>query len=217
MSKFEDAFLDLVHRVNDDPIKVFDDALTYVLCQLSTGEVKVAWEHNEEHNKAFADFTMAYLDYLAEQLEKTFWCDAWGDAFMDLAGQFKSFRGQFFTPPGVANLCSMTASTFGTLVFEREVINDCACGSARMLLAAQEQAYKNGHLPPYLIGEDIDGMCCKMAAINLCVHGCQGEVIRHDTLKDPDGGLYGYVINEYHPMTTIRKSTNRADFKKFQI
>ena len=67
MTKFEDAFLDLVHRVNDDPIKVFDDALTYVLCQLSTGEVKVAWEHNEEHNKAFADFTRAYLDYLAER------------------------------------------------------------------------------------------------------------------------------------------------------
>ena len=213
MNKFDDAFIELAHRINYDPIKVFDDALTYVLCRLSTGAVKVAWEYGPEQNKAFSGFMDTYLDYLSEQLETS----AWGDAFMDLAGQFKSFRGQFFTPPGVANLCAMTASTSGVLVFDREVINDCACGSARMLLAAQEQAYKNGHPAPYLIGEDIDGMCCKMAAINLCVHGCQGEVIRHDTLKDPDGCLYGYVINEYHPMTTIRKSTNRADFKKFQI
>ena len=217
MTKFEDAFLDLAHRINNDPIKVFDDALTYVLCRLSTGAVKVAWEYGPEQNKAFSGFMDTYLEYLSEQLEKSFWCDAWGDAFMDLAGQFKSFRGQFFTPPGVANLCAMTASTSGVLVFDREVINDCACGSARMLLAAQEQAYKNGHPAPYLIGEDIDGMCCKMAAINLCVHGCQGEIIRHDTIRDPDGGQYGYIINEHHPMTTIRKSTNRSDFKKFQI
>lgn len=217
MNKLYTAFLDLVRRINNDPIKVFDDALTYVLCRLSTGAVKVAWEYGPEQNKAFSDFMDTYLEYLSEQLEKSFWCDAWGDAFMDLAGQFKSFRGQFFTPPGVANLCAMTSSTSGVIVFDREVINDCACGSARMLLAAQEQAYKNGHPAPYLIGEDIDGMCCKMAAINLCVHGCQGEIIRHDTIRDPDGGQYGYIINEHLPMTTIRKSTNRSDFKKFQI
>lgn len=217
MNKFEDAFIELAHRINNDPIKVFDDALTYVLCRLSMGEVKVAWDYSEEQNKAFADFMTTYLEYLGEQLEKFFWCDAWGDAFMDLAGKYKSFRGQFFTPPGVANLCAMTSSISGVLVFEREVINDCACGSARMLLAAQEQAYKNGHPAPYLIGEDIDGMCCKMAAINLCVHGCQGEVIRHDTLKDPDGGEYGYIINESLPITSIRRSTTRSDFKKFKI
>lgn len=217
MTRFENAFIKLVNRITNDPIKVFDDALTYVLSRLSAGEVKVAWDYSEQQNQAFSDFMKTYLDYLCEQLENHFWCDAWGDAFMDLAGKYKSFRGQFFTPPGVANLCAMTVSTFGELVFEREVINDCACGSARMLLAAQEQAYKNGHRQPYLIGEDIDGMCCKMAAINLCVHGCRGEVIMHDTLKDPDGGTYGYIINEYLPITTIRKSTNRSDFKKFQI
>lgn len=210
MNEFEKAFVELLHRINNDPIKVFDDALTYVLCRFSTGAVDVSWEYGESQNECFEAFARAYLDYLGGQLEKSFWCDAWGDAFMDLSGQFKSFRGQFFTPSGAANLCAMIAGGDG-------VINDCACGSARMLLAAQEQAFKKSGQMPYLIGEDIDGMCCKMAAINLCVHGCRGEIIRHDTLRDPDGGSYGYVINEYLPMPTIRISKNRSDFKKFHI
>ena len=217
MTRFEDAFIQLAHRINNDPIKVFDDALTYVLCRLSTGAINVSWEYTGVQNLAFADFTKTYLEYQQEQLEKSFWHDAWGDAFMDLAGKFKSFRGQFFTPTGVANLCSMLSSTTGIIVFEREVINDCACGSARMLLAAQEQAYKNGHQTPYLICEDVDGMCCKMAAINLCVHGCRGEIIRHDTLRNPDGGNYGFIVNEHLPVPTIRMSSNRGDFVKFRV
>lgn len=37
MNEFEKAFVELLHRINNDPIKVFDDALTYVLCRFSTG------------------------------------------------------------------------------------------------------------------------------------------------------------------------------------
>ena len=47
-----------------------------------------------------------------------------------------------------------------------------------------------------LVGEDIDGICCKMAAVNLAVHGCFGEVIRHDSIGEQNALRYGYIVNE---------------------
>lgn len=147
-----------------------------------------------------------------------FWYDAWGDMFMELSGKFKSFRGQFFTPASVADLCAKMSDTEST--GDRPVINDCACGSARMLLAAEQLAYEKGPVQPYLIGEDIDGMCCKMAAINLAIHGCIGEVIRHDSLQHPDEMSYGYIINETLQvgvsLPSIRRSECKSDFMKFR-
>lgn len=159
-----------------------------------------------------------YFAYQQEQVATKFWYDAWGDMFMELSGKFKSFRGQFFTPAAVADLCAkMSVPQYQG---DRPVINDCACGSARMLLAAEQLAYERGSVQPYLIGEDIDGMCCKMAAINLAVHGCLGEVVRHDSLQHPDELSYGYIINESlsagNSFPSIRRSEDKSDFMKFR-
>ena len=218
MDKLNDAFLSLVKAVNDDPLKVFDDALTYILRFLSIDKEEVSWSHTEQHNQAFADFLYAYLDQLKDILRTRFWYDAWGDIFMDLAGKFKSFRGQFFTPDSVADLCAKMCA--GESFSRKPLMNDCACCSARMLLAAYQVAYEKMNIKPYLIGEDIDGMCCRMAAINLAVHGCCGEVIRHDSLKCPDDMSYGYIVNESLEQTgvpSIRKSYEKSDFVKFRI
>ena len=218
MNKLYAAFLEMVRKINDDALKVFDDALTYILRYLSVDDMDVVWPHEDEDNLAFAEFLSAYLEYQQEQTATRFWYDAWGDMFMELSGKFKSFRGQFFTPAAVADLCAKMSKLECT--GDRPVINDCACGSARMLLAAEQLAYEKNQMQPYLIGEDIDGMCCKMAAINLAVHGCMGEVVRHDSLKNPDELDYGYIINEslsaglFFP--SIRRSEVKSDFKKFQ-
>ena len=218
---FFNAFLDLVRKLRQDPIKVFNDALTYVLRFLSIDEMVIPWEYGPEENEAFQGFTDQYLRFVLEKTKDRFWIDAWGDMYMDLAGKYKAFRGQYFTPAGMSDLAARIARTGTDLSFGRMVINDCACGSARMLLSAEEEAFKAGDPQPYLIGEDIDGMCCKMAAINMAVHGCLGEVIKHDSLKDPDGLSYGYLINESlaqgNSFPSIRTSSAREDFKKFQV
>lgn len=219
MNKLYTAFLDLVRRINDDALKVFDDALTYILRYLSIDGMDTPWLHDENDNRAFADFMATYFSYQQEQVATKFWYDAWGDMFMELSGKFKSFRGQFFTPAAVADLCAKMSVPQHQ--GDSPVINDCACGSARMLLAAEQLAFEKGSAQPYLIGEDIDGMCCKMAAINMAVHGCLGEVVRHDSLQHPDELSYGYIINETLPaglsFPSIRRSEEKADFKKFQL
>lgn len=218
---FYNAFLDLVRKLRQNPIKVFNDALTYVLRFLSIDEVETPWEYGPEENEAFQTFTDQYLHYFLDQTKDKFWIDAWGDMYMDLAGKYKDFRGQFFTPPGMSDLAARISRTGSYQNCGRVVINDCACGSARMLLAAEEEAYNHGDPQPYLIGEDIDGMCCKMAAINMAVHGCLGEIIRHDALRNPDELSYGYLINETlaqgSSFPSIRTSSSREDFKKFRI
>ncbi len=219
MNKLYTAFLDLVRRINDDALKVFDDVLTYILRYLSIDDAGTVWTHDEKDNQAFADFMSTYFAYQQEQLATKFWYDAWGDMFMELSGKFKSFRGQFFTPAAVADLCAkMSVPRYQG---DRPIVNDCACGSARMLLAAEQLAFEKGSAQPYLIGEDIDGMCCKMAAINMAVHGCLGEVIRHDSLQHPDELSYGYIINETLTaglsFPSIRRSEVRSDFKKLQL
>jgi type I restriction-modification system DNA methylase subunit len=141
--------------------------------------------------------------------------------FMENSGNFKSFRGQFFTPAAVSDLCARISwDDMPLLASGRPVVNDCACGSARMLLAAHKIAYDKGMMQPYLVGEDIDGICCKMAAVNFAVHGCFGEVIRHDSLKEPGEFRYGYIINESlasgNDMPSIRISTDKQDFWKLR-
>ena len=221
MNKMNDAFLTLVRTINDDPLKVFDDTLTYILRFLSIDQIPISWEHSQADNQAFFSFMNLYFHEQQERTDIKFWHDAWGDLFMELSGNFKSFRGQFFTPTGVADLCAKMGSLEDTEIIYQPIINDCACGSGRMLLAADQLSYENKRIQPYLIGEDIDGMCCKMAAINLAVHGCLGEVVRHDSLKNPDKLLYGYRINETlaagSKYPSIRRSENKKDFRKFNL
>jgi len=222
MNRFDKAFIDLVGKVHEDPIKVLDDSLTYIIARLSINEaLNISWDYAPEQTKAYADFTGVYLAFLEEKLASSFWYDAWGDMFMENSGNFKSFRGQFFTPAAVSDLCARISwDDIPLLASGRPVINDCACGSARMLLAAQKQAHESKVQQPYLVGEDIDGICCKMAAVNLAVHGCFGEVIRHDSLKEPGEFRYGYIINESiaqgMSVPCIRFSTDKKDFWKLR-
>lgn len=226
MNRFDKAFMDLVGAIKDDALKVLDDALTYIISRLSINEkTDFKWNHTQEENAAFAEFMYQYVGYMNEQLEKKFWYDAWGDMFMEASGNYKSFRGQFFTPAAVSDLCARigcddTPAPALAPVSGRTVVNDCACGSARMLLAAFKMAYDKDAEKPYLIGEDIDGICCKMAAVNLAIHGCFGEIIRHDSLMEPGEFRYGYIVNESlaagMDFPSIRISTDKKDFFKLR-
>ncbi|UII21575.1 N-6 DNA methylase [Fulvivirga ligni] len=103
------------------------------------------------------------------------WCDPLGNLYEEITSKRKSQAlGQFFTPE---HLCDLMVQLNYSEVISNARISDPACGSGRNLLAFHV-AYPGN----YVFGEDIDLMCCKMAAINLMVHGCQGEIIHHNSL-----------------------------------
>jgi type I restriction enzyme M protein len=60
-------------------------------------------------------------------------------------------------------------------------VNEPACGSGRLVLAANQVAKGN-----YYICQDLDPICCKMTAINLCFHEIRAEIHCMDSLRMTD-------------------------------
>lgn len=195
--------------------------LDYIIgCMDPEGKPVEGWRYNKEQNQCFYTMMTAYFNIMQDALVHDGWHDAFGDLFMEWAGS-KNALGQCFTP---ACICDMMADcTFGDTKpdvpqvncngFGRRItVSDCACGSGRLLLAAASKLERIGAEKPYLIGEDIDAMCCKQTAINMMIHGCYGEVICHDTLCEPGEARFGYIVNEglypFPALPTIRRFTD---------
>lgn len=195
--------------------------LDYIIgCMDPEGKPVEGWRYNKEQNQCFYTMMAVYFNIMQDALVHDGWHDAFGDLFMEWAGS-KNALGQCFTP---ACICDMMADcTFGDTKpdvpqvncngFGRRItVSDCACGSGRLLLAAASKLERMGAEKPYLIGEDIDAMCCKQTAINMMIHGCYGEVICHDTLCEPGEARFGYIVNEglypFPALPTIRRFTD---------
>lgn len=129
-------------------------------------------------------------------------------------GKFKSSAmGQFFTP---LSLCQLMAEI--TYSPEMRTVNDCACGSGRLLLAHFMKSDKSKWY--YYYAEDLDPVCVKMCALNFMIHGMLGQVVHHDALMQDFLGAY--EVNEIKwpfptPCCSIRKITeaeywNRRDW-----
>ena len=172
MREFNNAFSGLVRRY--EPSRVFDDLLSIIVCCMAQGtqeewyfEVINRYEKKELDSfvKMFGHLLMIY----EESLNSCSWFDPLGTFYEELASKSKkSGFGQFFTPPG---LCDLMAQ----LVVEKDQwgkeINEPCSGSGRAILAANKQAPGN-----YYIAQDIDPVCAKMTAINMCFHHIRGEV-----------------------------------------
>lgn len=117
------------------------------------------------------------------------WYDALGEYYQVLTSRGKSqIMGQYFTPKEV---CTMMAIMSGANADQRgagQTVHDPACGSGRMLLAWHAIAPGN-----YQFGADLDPICAKMTAVNMCIHGCEGEAVCMDSLKLE--WRFGYRIN----------------------
>lgn len=101
-------------------------------------------------------------------------CDPLGELYQTYVSKGKN--GQFFTPDRVADLLACLSGLDGSVL--GEAVCDPACGSGRLLLAA---ARHNRHLRFY--GADIDGVCCKMAVVNMLLQSLTGEIAHMDTLS----------------------------------
>lgn len=115
--------------------------------------------------------------------------DVLGELFQELELHNRS-RGQFFTPISIAD--AMAALTLGSVekTYEEKgfvTINDPACGSGVMLIAAARVALRQG-VPLdclYLFGQDIDECAVHMTYLQVALMGCPGAVIHGDTLRAP--------------------------------
>jgi type I restriction enzyme M protein len=179
LKTFNSLFFDFQYK--HDLNRVFDDLLTVIICAMGRGtqeplylETIKKYDRKELDTfcKLFAELTVIYQNNLL----LNDWCDPLGEYYECLIGNYKKSNfGQYFTPKSI---CQMMAS----FVIEKDnfgqTINEPCSGSGRMVLAANQVTKGN-----YYVCEDLDPMCCKMTAINLCFHEIRGEVHCHDTLK----------------------------------
>lgn len=160
---------------------------------------------------------MIWMEKVATAMEKGSWIDFFGGVYEEMyqSRGKASTLGQFFTPPNICDLMAKISSPV------KGRVNDCACGSGRTLLAGASAAgFPRSN---FYIGEDLDMVSVKMCALNLMIHGCQGRVVRHDTLAEPICFDYGFRINDirypfetpFYSLTRIKMT--REEKKEVQI
>ena len=186
-----------------------------------------------EAAQALVTLMRIFFSALHTELAHRKWVDLFGDYFMEY-GANKKDRGQCFTPDSVCELLAGLSmginegTDFDNMRhyvpgFGRKVVvNDCACGSARLLLAAgatyRHITHKND---VYLVASDIDERCCKQSAINILVHGFYGEVACMDTLMGESSFSHGWIINQgLYPipfgLPTLTYTTDKSKFFQYQ-
>lgn len=193
LHEFNNVFLKASHKWNYDD--VFRDFIDYsVACFLENGDREVADRLKLKYEADYKYFNEMFVCWIHAQnkmiCNKDDWYDGLGTFYEVITSSHKSsILGQFFTPPTIVNLMSMI--TMGSCrIGAGERINDPASGSGRMLISAHAKCPGN-----YCYGADLDSICAKMTALNMCIHGCIGEAVCMDSLA---GKFYfGYEINTY--------------------
>ena len=186
-----------------------------------------------EAAQALVTLMRIFFSALHTELAHRKWVDLFGDYFMEY-GANKKDRGQCFTPDSVCDVMArLSLSIKGGTDFDtmrhyvpgfgrKVVVNDCACGSGRLLLAAgttyRHTTHKND---VYLVASDIDDRCCKQTAINILVHGFYGEVACMDTLMGESSFSHGWIINQgLYPipfgLPTLTYTTDKSKFYQYQ-
>jgi len=183
-----------------DLYSLYDDLLTIIICCLAreTEEdlyFKTIKKYSKEELNNFARlFSELFLIYEKAKFAER-WTDPLGTYYEILASNSKkSTFGQFFTPSPICDLISKM--TIGPNEWGKN-INEPCCGSGRFILAANHQASGN-----YFVAQDLDSICCKMTAINMCLHEIRGEVHNMDTIRMADLRI-SYSINyDFHKHKT---------------
>jgi type I restriction enzyme M protein len=117
-----------------------------------------------------------------DQRRATGWYDPLGSFYEEISSDGKkSAMGQFFTPEHIVTM--MTQISMGADADhkiergEMVTLAEPACGSGRFILAANAM-----HPGTFSCGNDLDVMCAKMTALNMCWNGAVGQVTCGDGL-----------------------------------
>ena len=186
MNKFNKIFENLA-RVNDRSI-IWSNWLDYSINinLMNTRKQEIDFHGNE---KEYLDMFGEWLLQLEQDLEEQPYSDRLGLFYEELVTSHVKSKnlGQFYTPDDVSILMTKLCIDDESTGF----VNDCACGSARMLLSAHVMS--KGEL--YCIGQDLDEVSCKMAVLNFYSHGVRGSIIHQNTLT---GEFYkAWRVNNY--------------------
>jgi len=158
----------------------------------------------------------------AENERQYLWYDAVGRLYEVITSQNKSsMLGQFFTPETVVDM--MVGITITDNRERMLNILDPACGSGRMGISSAIYAMKR-KTGAYISMVDIDPICAKMTAVNMCFNGVVGEVSCMNGLDMVGKSFrFGYQVIpalsqfpqdmwEYYRMFILMKT--RQDIKK---
>ena len=158
-------------------------------------------------NRDYIMLVSRWCEMVADEMDKGRFFDLFGHLYeqMFLLKSKASSNGQFFTPD---DLCRLMADITDADVEEDESdgglvrVNDCACGSARTLLAHFMAKTSKDHALAgryYYEAADIDLPTCKMAACNMMIHGMQGKVVCQDQLLLPTPTAIFYINEVRYP------------------
>lgn len=191
---FFEQFRKLEHRHNY--AHIYDDFLTAILNFFTPPiykphDIDCFKRYTEAERQIFSHLIAETIKiFSAQVLTDTDWFDPFGDFYQLLSSRSKaSALGQFFTPSTIIDLMTQIQGTPEELTGKGLMVNDPACGSGRCLIAFHAAFPGN-----YMYGEDLDLMCCKMACVNLMIHGCEGQIVCRDSLAINDF-RYGWQIN----------------------
>lgn len=121
------------------------------------------------------------------------WYDPLGRMYECVTSKNKSSRmGQYFTPEHVVDV--MVRINPPANSNEVQKIFDPACGSGRMGLAAATHVLNN-KTPSWVTMNDLDPICAKMTAANMCLNGIVGEVTCMNGLEiEGSSYRFGYKV-----------------------
>lgn len=178
--------------------RAFCDFLTLAVCALSAKQkedeyLQVAKKYSSDEMMHFSKAFACMVDDMNDRgggLK-----DCLGDYFMDILSNER--QGQFFSPQPI---CDLMAVITHSETENTNTVNDCCCGSGRMLLAS---AKINRFSKFY--GADIDIQCCQMTLINLCLNGLFGVVSHMDTLRALEWRRWAVELHPLYLFPYIRE------------
>lgn len=171
----------------------------------------------------FGHLTLLWNIEVKKAMENGEWLDLFGEIYeeMYLSRGKASKTGQFFTPGSVSNLMSAIIQPDKNQApgakENGNKVNDCAAGSGRLLLAHYIDVSKVDHWRGrryYYVAQDSDPMACKMCALNMMIHGMQGEVICADTLANDTPSVVYHINEVRYPIPSPYYSIRKASPKK---
>ena len=151
----------------------------------------------------FGQLAIRWMSDVADALDRGRWFDAFGTLYeeMFLLKGKASKKGQFFTPQNASNLMAEII----TKPDQHGVVNDCAAGSGRLLLAHYVNASRVNHAEGRkytYIAQDSDQTAAKMCALNLMAHGMYGRVECRNTLLWNTPSVVYYINEVRYPIPT---------------
>ena len=151
----------------------------------------------------FGWLAVRWLSDVTDALNRGRWFDAFGTIYeeMFLLKSKATKNGQFFTPTGISDLLADIVAQPD----QHGVVNDCAAGSGRLLLAHYVNASRVNHAEGRkytYIAQDSDQTAAKMCALNLMAHGMYGRVECRNTLLWNTPSVVYYINEVRYPIPT---------------